>query len=67
MTKIVNLYAISMGAVFLVLCGFCPKLAAIVQLMPQSVLGGAAAIVAIILNIVLKKDPNGKEIEPLWD
>ncbi len=131
MTKIVNLFAITMGAIFLVLCGFCPKLAAIVQLMPQSVLGGAAvmmfasivvsgiqlitkdgignrevtivavslglgyglgstanvlaqmpafvgyifggsgivpaAIVAIILNIVLKKDPEEKEAEPLWD
>ena len=131
MTKIVNLFAITMGAIFLVLCGFCPKLAAIVQLMPQSVLGGAAvfmfasivvsgiqlitrepittrevtivavslglgyglgstanvlaqmpafisyifggsgivpaAICAIILNIVLKKEPDGKEVEPLWD
>ena len=44
MTKIVNLYAITMGAIFLVLCGFCPKLAAVVQLMPQSVLGGAAVM-----------------------
>ena len=131
MTKIVNLFAITMGAIFLVLCGFCPKLAAIVQLMPQSVLGGAAvfmfasivvsgiqlitrepittrevtivavslglgyglgstanvlaqmpafvgyifggsgivpaAICAIILNIVLKKEPAEKEVEPLWD
>ena len=131
MTKIVNLFALTMGAIFLVLCGFCPKLAAIVQLMPQSVLGGAAvmmfasivvsgiqlitkdgignrevtivavslglgyglgstanvlafmppfvgyifggsgivpaAIVAIILNIVLKKDPEEPEAEPLWD
>ena len=44
MTKIVNLYCITMGAIFLVLCGFCPKLAAVVQLMPQSVLGGAAVM-----------------------
>ena len=131
MTKIINLYAISMGAIFLVLCGFIPKLAAVVQLMPQSVLGGAAvmmfasivvsgiqlitkegignrevtivavslglgyglgstanvlallppwigyifggsgivpaAICAIILNIVLKKNPDEKDVEPLWD
>ena len=44
MTKIVNLYAISMGAIFLVLCGFCPKLAALIQMMPASVLGGAAVM-----------------------
>ena len=44
MTKIVNLFAISMGAIFLILCGFCPKLAAVIQLMPQSVLGGAAVM-----------------------
>ena len=29
---------------FPVLCGFCPKLAALIQIMPQSVLGGAAVI-----------------------
>lgn len=44
MTKIVNLFAISMGAIFLVLCGLFPKLAALVQMMPQSVLGGAAVM-----------------------
>ena len=44
MTKIVNLYAISMGAIFLVLCGFCPKLAALIQMIPASVLGGAAVM-----------------------
>ena len=32
------------GAVFLVLCGLFPKLAAVVSIMPQSVLGGAAVI-----------------------
>lgn len=44
MTKVVNLYAISMGAGFLVLCGLFPKLAALVSIMPQSVLGGAAVM-----------------------
>lgn len=44
MTKIVNRYALSMGAIFLILCGLCPKLAAIVNIMPQSVLGGAAVM-----------------------
>ena len=44
MTKIVNLFAISTGAIFLVLCGLFPKLAAIIQMMSQSVLGGAAVM-----------------------
>lgn len=44
MTKVVNLFAISLGAIFLVLCGLFPKLAAIVSIMPQSVLGGAAVM-----------------------
>lgn len=44
MTKIVNLFAISTGAIFLVLCGLFPKLAAMIQMMPQSVLGGAAVM-----------------------
>lgn len=44
MTKIVNRFALAMGAVFLVLCGLSPKLAALVSIMPQSVLGGAAVM-----------------------
>lgn len=44
MTKVVNLFAISTGAVFLILCGLFPKLAAVVNIMPQSVLGGAAVM-----------------------
>ncbi len=44
MTKVVNRFALSMGAFFLVLCGLCPKLAALLSIMPQSVLGGAAVI-----------------------
>ena len=31
MTKIVNRFALSTGAIFLILCGLCPKLGAIVQ------------------------------------
>lgn len=44
MTKVVNRIALTTGAVFLVLCGLIPKLGAIVSIMPQSVLGGAAVM-----------------------
>lgn len=44
MTKVVNRFALSTGAVFLILCGLCPKLGAVVSIMPQPVLGGAAVI-----------------------
>lgn len=44
MTKIVNLTVFSVGAVILILSGLFPKLAAIISVMPQSVLGGAAVI-----------------------
>ena len=44
MTKIANRFALATGAVFLILCGLCPKLAALVSIMPQSVLGGAAVM-----------------------
>ena len=36
--------SLSTGAIFLILCGLCPKLGAIVSIMPQSVLGGAAVM-----------------------
>jgi NCS2 family nucleobase:cation symporter-2 len=44
MTKIVNRMALACGAVFLIACGLFPKLAALISIMPQSVLGGAAVI-----------------------
>lgn len=44
MTKVVNRFALSTGAIFLILCGLCPKLAALVSIMPQAVLGGAAVM-----------------------
>ena len=42
MTKVVNRGALATGAVFLILCGLIPKLGALVSIMPQAVLGGAA-------------------------
>ena len=44
MTKVVNRIALATGAIFLVLCGLIPKLGALVSIMPQSVLGGAAVM-----------------------
>lgn len=44
MTKIVNRKALACGAVFLILCGLFPKLAALISIMPQAVLGGAAVM-----------------------
>lgn len=43
-TKVVNKFVIMTGAVFLILAGFFPKLSAVLSVMPQSVLGGAAVI-----------------------
>ena len=44
MTKVVNLFALATGGIFLILCGLVPKLGALVSIMPQSVLGGAAVM-----------------------
>ena len=44
LTKIVNRHALATGAGFLVFCGLLPKLAALISIMPQSVLGGAAVM-----------------------
>lgn len=44
MTKVVNRTALSCGAVFLILCGLIPKLGALISIMPQAVLGGAAVM-----------------------
>lgn len=44
MTKVVNRFALTTGALFLIACGFSPKLASVISIMPQSVLGGAAVM-----------------------
>ena len=44
MTKVVNRFDLATGAVFLILCGLFPKLSALISIMPQSVLGGAAVM-----------------------
>lgn len=44
MTKVVNRMALATGAIFLVLCGLIPQLGALVSIMPQAVLGGAAVM-----------------------
>ena len=40
----VNRFALATGGIFLILCGLVPKLGALVSIMPQSVLGGAAVM-----------------------
>ena len=67
MTKVVNRSALSVGAVFLVLCGFCPKLAAVISIMPQSVLGGAAvmmfaSIVVSSIQLITKQPIGTREV-----
>ncbi|MCQ2407112.1 MAG: purine permease [Oscillospiraceae bacterium] len=44
MTKVVNRKALATGGIFLILCGLIPKLGAVISIMPQSVLGGAAVM-----------------------
>ena len=61
MTKVVNRFALATGAVFLILCGLIPKLGALVSIMPQSVLGGAAVMMfsSIVVSGIqlVTKDP----------
>ena len=44
MNKVVNRFSIGMGGLFLIACGLFPKLAALISIMPQSALGGAAVM-----------------------
>ncbi len=51
MTKVVNRFTIAMGASILVIAGLFPKIGAIINVMPQPVLGGAAVV--MFANIVI--------------
>lgn len=67
MTKIVNRFALACGAIFLILCGLFPKLAALISIMPQSVLGGAAvmmfsSIVVSGIQLITKENITPRKI-----
>ncbi len=67
MTKVVNRFALATGAVFLILCGLCPKLGALVSIMPQAVLGGAAvmmfsSIVISGIQLITKEPLTGRNL-----
>ena len=51
MTKVVNRFAIAMGAGVLIIAGLFPKIGAVINVMPQPVLGGAAVV--MFANIVI--------------
>lgn len=65
MTKVVNRFAISMGAYILILAALFPKIGAIISAMPQPVLGGAAvfmfaSIVISGINLITKDSLSGR-------
>ena len=67
MTRVVNRFALATGGVFLVLCGLVPKLGAIVSIMPQSVLGGAAvmmfsSIVVSGIQLITREPLNARNL-----
>ncbi|MBQ0058754.1 MAG: purine permease [Lachnospiraceae bacterium] len=43
-TRVVNRYSMGFGALVLILAGLCPKLMAVISIIPTSVLGGAVAM-----------------------
>ena len=67
MTKVVNRVALASGAVFLILCGLIPKLGALISIMPQSVLGGAAvmmfsSIIVSGIQLITKEPLNARSL-----
>ena len=54
-TRVMSRHVVTIGAIFLLLCGFVPKLAAVIGAMPEPVLGGAAVIMfGLIVSAGLK-------------
>lgn len=51
MTKIVNKFVLTTGAIFLILCAFVPKLGAIIASIPNCVLGGAVLLMFAMISI----------------
>ena len=67
MNKVVNRFCIATGGIFLIACGLFPKLAALISIMPQSVLGGAAvmmfaSILVSGIQLITKEPITSREI-----
>lgn len=65
MTKVVNRFCCACGAIFLIACGFCPKLGAILSAIPNCVLGGATTLAFSMIAIsgmqmIFKQDMTGR-------
>jgi NCS2 family nucleobase:cation symporter-2 len=54
-TRVMSRHVVTIGAIFLILCGLLPKLAAVISAMPEPVLGGAAVVMfGMILSVGMK-------------
>ena len=67
MTKVVNRFALAIGGIFLIMCGLFPKIGALVSIMPQAVLGGAAvmmfsSIVVSGIQLITKEPLSSRSI-----
>ncbi|MBN2260021.1 MAG: purine permease [Clostridiales bacterium] len=51
LTGIMNRFVVAVGALFLIIAGLFPKVGAIVAIMPQSVLGGAAIVMFSMIAV----------------
>lgn len=65
MTRVVNKFCVACGAGFLLACGFCPKLGAILSAFPNCVLGGATTLAFSMIAIsgmqmIFKQDMSGR-------
>ncbi|SDL04033.1 uracil-xanthine permease family protein [Natronincola ferrireducens] len=65
LTGIMNRFVVAVGAVFLIAAGLFPKVGAVVAIMPQSVLGGAAIVMFSMIaisgiNLITKDSLKGK-------
>lgn len=61
MTGVINRFCVAVGACFLIIAGLFPKVGAIVAIMPDSVLGGAAVIMFSMITVsgmkLITKEP----------
>ncbi len=65
MTKVVNRFSILMGTIILILSGLFPKIGAVISVMPQPVLGGAAimmfsSIIVSGINLLTSEPLEGR-------
>ena len=64
MTGVMSRYVVTIGAIFLIICGLIPKVVAIIRTVPIEVLGSGVIVMLGMVVTAGNLDAVGRDVEP---